>query len=123
MEFCPFHKKDCEDIEMITIIELKKGKIKQIKVCQNCVSKYLGVVSLVDHVPEDMNDIIEMFLCNKELIDECPNCLEINSENNPLTNEQKVKILENKMAAAVRVEDYEAAAMIKKQIEIIKSLN
>lgn len=123
MEFCPFHKKDCEDIEMITIIELKKGKIKQTKICQNCVSKHLGIVNLVDYVPEDVESILEMFLSNKESIDECPNCLELNSENSPITNEQKVRILESKMAAAVKTEDYETAAMIKKQIEVIKSLN
>jgi len=122
MEFCPFHKKNCEEFEMITIIELKKGKIKQTKICQECASKYLGTVHSMDSLPDSIGELMDAFLGNKELVEECPTCLEENSCSNSITSEQKIKILESKLAAAIKIEDYETAAMLKNQIKIIKDL-
>jgi protein-arginine kinase activator protein McsA len=123
MEFCPFHKKDCNELEMITIIELKKGKIKQTKICQECASKYLESVNIMESIPESIKDLMDLFLENKGLIDDCPKCLEENFDDKAITAEQKIKILESKMAAAIKIEDYEAAAMLKKQIKIIRDSN
>lgn len=122
MEFCSFHNEDCEEAEMITIIELKKGKIKQTKICQNCMSEYIGTVSLVDSIPESMEELIHLFLEEKIPTEECTNCIETNTNEKDASQEQKIKIkiLQNKLAAAIKVEDYEAAALIKEKINNIK---
>jgi protein-arginine kinase activator protein McsA len=123
MDFCPFHKENCKEVEMITIIELKKGKIKQTKICQNCISSYLGTVSLVDSIPESIEEIVSLFLEDRSPVEECASCTEMNTNEEYLSQEQKIKILQNKLAAAIKVEDYETAAVIKKQINTIKDLN
>ena len=107
---------------MITIIELKKGKIKQTKICEDCASKHIQSLSIMTDLPEEPKDILDLFL-NYESDQECSSCLTLNVEEDKMSPEQRIKILESKMAAAVKVEDYESAAMIKKQIEKIRNSN
>ena len=117
MDFCPFHKKNCEEIKMITIIELKKGKIKEIKICEDCAQSYIKETNSLSDLPDDPKELLKLIL----LKEECIECNIINGKE--LTKEQKIMILENKIAAAVEKEDYETAAIIKKQIGEIKNLN
>jgi len=81
---CPLNKKDCNKEKIINIIELKKGKIKETNICENCLDSYLENQTSSQLPPEAF------------------------SEN--LT-------LKEKMNAAIEAEDYETAALIKKQIE------
>lgn len=117
MDFCPFHKKKCEEIKMITIIELKKGKIKEIKICEDCACNYFKEINSLNELPDDPKEVLNLILSKEE----CIECNIINGKE--LTKEQKMVILEKKIAAAVEEEDYETAAIIKKQIEEIKNLN
>jgi protein-arginine kinase activator protein McsA len=94
MEFCPLNNKNCEKEKIINIIQLKKGKIKEINVCNDCVCDY-AENNLLDDIGPLKNLV--------ETIEESP--------------EYKLSNLKNKMAAAIEIEDYEAAAIIKKKIE------
>jgi protein-arginine kinase activator protein McsA len=93
MEFCPLDDKNCGKEKIINIIQLKKGKIKEINVCADCVCEYAE--KLLDNI-EPLKNLIET------------------TEENP---EYKIGELKNKMAAAIETEDYETAAIIKKKIE------
>lgn len=128
MTYCFLHKEECEDEKMIKIIEIKKGKIKQTNVCQNCIKKYIEQSNeyVLESVPDDVNDLINFLIENKEQIKEkqCSDCKKENYDNfncckkdNSLEN--KIEKLKVKMAAAVAIEDYETAAIIKKEIEKI----
>lgn len=125
MDFCPFHNQSCEESKMITIIELKNGKIIQTKICEDCISKHMKEQSILSELPDDPKDILGVFMKVRrdkgEL--ECPTCLTLNVEESKMSLEQRIKVLEGKMAAAVKVEDYETAAKVKKEIEQIKNSN
>ena len=105
---------------MVTIIELKKGKIIQTKICQECFSKRVEETQLLGGLPDDPAALLDLFLKDKSYDEDCAECAMLNLDEGEVSKDQKIKALESKMAAAVRVEDYEAAALIKKEIEKIK---
>lgn len=115
MDFCPFHKEKCEPEKMVHIIQLKKSKIQEVVVCQDCIFKHFNFeINLPDSLPEEIDNVISFFLdFDKE-------SEQINEEIET-SKEQKIKKLQNKMAAAVKIEDYETAAQIKKQIEKVNN--
>jgi protein-arginine kinase activator protein McsA len=121
MDFCPFHGQDCEESKMITIVELKKGSIKQTKICEECVAKHLQEVSIMSGLPEDPKDILDLFINHKEDFTECTKCITLNADEEKMSPEQRISILKNKMAAAIEVEDYETAAKIKQEIEKLRN--
>lgn len=129
MKFCSLHKEEVDEEKMIKIIEIKNGKIQQTSVCQDCMKKHLEKenIELIENIPENVNEIIEFFMEKKEEVkkDKCLNCKKNDSEE-PLEQKnksikEKIKELEKKMADAVVIEDYETAAIIKKQIDKIKN--
>lgn len=129
MGFCNLHKKEIDDEKMIKIIEIKNGKIQQTSICQECMKKHLEKenINLIENIPENINEIIEFFMERKEKIkkDKCLDCKKNDSEEyvEPKNKsvKEKIKELEKKMADAVAIEDYETAAIIKKQLDKIKS--
>lgn len=123
MEFCAFHQDNCDDEKMITIIELKRGKITQTKICQECFSKRVVFEQLANEVPQGPDELLDVLLRDKSYDQDCVRCIMLNNEENKMSSEQKIKILESKIAVAVKVEDYETAAAIKKEIDRIKSLS
>lgn len=120
MTYCFLHKEECEDEKMIKIIEIKKGKIKQTNVCQNCIKKYIEQSNeyVLESVPDDVNNLINFLIENKEQIKE-KQCSDCKKEDSNDFVENKIEKLKVKMAAAVAIEDYETAAIIKKEIEKI----
>ena len=90
MEFCPLNNENCEKEKIINIIQLKKGKIKEINICNDCICDY------EENKIESLKNLVET-------IEESP--------------KHKLFNLKNKMAAAIENENYEAAAIIKKKIE------
>lgn len=137
MGFCNFHKEECDDEKIIKIIELKQGKIKEIEICEDCIAKYLETETknVLEEIPESIEELVNLFLESKKNKSDnsekckvcgtlkehhlCPNCIK-KIENKELSpKEKKIKILKEKMAAAISEENYEAAAVLKKELERI----
>lgn len=127
MKFCELHKEQCEDDKIVNIIEFKKGKIKETNICLDCLCKYIDSPEIFE---KDINDIKSLIYKNecpkcgmseKELKTSkliCENCL---SYFKIIKKEDKLNLFENKIAAAIETENYESAAIFKKEIERIKN--
>lgn len=124
MEFCNFHKGYCKKI--VNIIEFKKGKIKELNLCMDCLCNYLNIdePSLINEkdISEIKNLVDECYKCglnkkdlysNKLLCPYCYNHFSINKK------EDKISLIKSKIKYAVEIEDYENALILKKELENI----
>jgi protein-arginine kinase activator protein McsA len=125
MEFCDLHKNKCDNV--IHIIEFKNNKIKESNICLDCLCNFLNLNYF------DLNNLKIKEL--KNLTNRCPDC-DLNKKDlysskllcntcyeyfKVTKKEDKINLIKNKMAAAIEVEDYETAAIFKKEIERIKN--
>lgn len=128
MNFCDLHKEYCDNI--VNIIEFKKGKIKELNICLNCLIDNLNIDEASKIDKKQLNKIKSLInnsdcpkcaLNKKDIYTNkllCPYCYEHFKINK---KEDKISLFETKIAAAVELEDYETAAILKKEIEKIKS--
>lgn len=141
MGFCNFHKEECDDEKIIKIIELKQGKIKEIEICEDCIAKYLETETknILEEIPESIEELVNLFLESKKTQNKykneerckvcgtlkehhlCPNCIKKIDHKELSPKEKKIKTLKEKMATAISEENYEAAAVLKKELERIMS--
>jgi protein-arginine kinase activator protein McsA len=127
MGYCDLHKKQCENI--VNIIQFKNGKIVELNACVDCLCDYLGSYDFdilnVDH--KKIESLVYKNQCPKCKLDEkdlrgksllCSYCC---SYFKIIKKEDKINLMKDKIAAAIKVEDYESAAIFKKEIENIKN--
>lgn len=124
MKYCNLHKDYCEKI--INLIQFKKGKIIELNVCMDCLCQYLDT-EIFDLCSIDISKIeeIEPFITKnncpqcglnkKDLYGSKPLCLNCYLHFN--LKENKAILIKNKMAVAIKIEDYESAAILKKELE------
>lgn len=126
MNFCDLHKENCENI--VNIIEFKKGKIKELNVCLDCLINYLDINQPSEINQKQLSELKHLIAnsrcskCNlnkKDLYTNkllCPYCYE---NFNITKKEDKIFLIKTKMKAAIEVEDYETASILKKELEMI----